>query len=352
MAAEDNDAQYDALYTPRKLVGVIGLLLQTPQFLLQAAFSDMIFSEYETIDVDVELGGNTIAAFCAPEEQGRIVKEREFETKSFKPPYLKEKMKLSPRKAFKRKMGESFGSGTLSPMQRQMLRSMDSFKLLGDRVRVRKEAMAAEALVKGTVTVEGPGYARKVVDFGRDPSLTVVLAGAAAWSSLATANPLSDFEAFSNLVLQAGGGVISDYVLDPVAWSWCVKNETLMKVLHVGPNLTGAQLNVGPNAGLNKVAYKGMIGTVRIWVYQDFYLDSAGIRVPFLPAGTLVGYGADLAGRQMHAAIEDEDADLAPVETHPSTWKSNDPAGRMTMLQSSFIVGPFRPNNSISVKVV
>ncbi len=48
----------------------------------------------------------------------------------------------------------------------------------------REEVMAAEALIKGTVTVSGEDYPTKVVDFKRDPALTLALTGAAKWSNI------------------------------------------------------------------------------------------------------------------------------------------------------------------------
>jgi hypothetical protein len=74
----------------------------------------------------------------------------------------------------------------------------------------RLEWMGASALSTGTVTIKGEGFPTTVVDFGRDPALTVALSGSDKWpTSLAAGatntQPSDDIEIWQTLVLQKSG---------------------------------------------------------------------------------------------------------------------------------------------------
>ena len=102
-------------------------------------------------------------------------------TKSFKPAYAKDKRRFDPTRPLKRSIGERIG-GTLAPQQRleaNLNRTM--MKQLENLTR-REEVMASQRPCEQVkITVAGENYPTVVVDFGRDPELTVALAGSSRW---------------------------------------------------------------------------------------------------------------------------------------------------------------------------
>jgi hypothetical protein len=100
-----------------------------------------------------ESGRRRLAPFVAPIVAGKVVQSLGYETKTFKPAYVKDKRVFDASRPFKRALGERIG-GELAPAQRlQLMLAADLSDQLAMLAR-RQEVMAVEALLTGRVTVE------------------------------------------------------------------------------------------------------------------------------------------------------------------------------------------------------
>lgn len=326
--------------------------MQPSSFLLDMFFPMVQTEESEEIHFDVDESKPRISPFVHPLHAGRVVDSEGFRTESFKPAYVKDKRRFDPTRAIKRTPGEMIG-GSLSPAQRQEIllrRDME------DQLRMltrREEVMAAEALRLGQVTVSGDDYPTKVVDFGRDAALTVVLGGGSQWGDAGVV-PVDDLETWAGEVQTKSGVAAKTVVMDPLAWKLCRKDQNTLDLLDIRRG-SASTAEIGPIAfgpGNAKARFVGMIGDFEIWVYQDTYVDEAGVTQKMLPDNTvIVGARGEaesgrngLEGTRCYGMIYDEKADFRAERFFEKSWLEEDPAVRWLLLQSAPLVVPYRPN--------
>ena len=338
------------LYSTRALLGILANLKQAPLFFLNTFFPTTSESESEVIDFDVLVGSRRIAPFVSPIVQGRIMESQGYTTQTFKPAYLKPKTPVEPGRALKRLAGEAI-AGTLSPSEREAAIVAQILAEHLDSIRRRKEVMAVEALRLGQVTVAGDGYPTQVVDFQRPNGHTKALTTTARWGEN-DVSPIRNVEAWGSEMLQAGGGVLTDVVFEPVsAWSLFQADPLFKEAVDLRraePSAQDVNLGIMPD----HVAYRGRMGNVNLWTYQDWYVNDGGSEVPLLPNHQVVLVSRPgLEGIQHHGAILDPAAGFVAVEAFPKAWLENDPARRVVMTQSAPLVVPRRPAASMGVTV-
>lgn len=319
------------------------LSLKRPQTaLLTTFFGETETSDTEQIFFDVENKKRRIAPFVSPLREGKLVEDEGYVTKSFSPAYVKDKRVHDPNKALKRAAGETIGGNTapINRHQANLARSSADQLVMLTR---RKEVMASEALRTGKVTVTGEGYPTVVVDFGRNPAHTVALSGANKWDQ-AGVKPLENIEDWTSLILQNSGAVIRDVVMDTKAWRLFRNNADVQKYLDTRPLASSVDSVVAVQFAKLGMSYKGQIGELRFWVYQDWYVDDNGVEQPMIPDYTVILASPDVDGVQHHGAIRDEEAGLQPLEYFSKSWVVPDPSRRILLMQSAPLVVPYRPD--------
>lgn len=292
-----------------------------------------------------------ISPFVSPLLPGKVVDSGGYQTKSFKPAYVKDKRRFDANIPYKRMAGEIIG-GSLSPAQRYERALATHLKDQLDNLTRREEVMAAEILRTGKVIVSGDGYPAQTVDFGRDAELTKALSGSATWDSSGV-NPVDDLEDWAITLQDKSGVVAKTVVMDPQAWKIFRSNTTVQKYLDIrrGTNNT---INIDPQiiSENEKARYAGSIGDFAIWVYNDTYVDDKGATCKLLPKKTVIlGSREGLEGTRCYGAIHDEKANWTAQRYFTKSWIEEDPSVRWLLLQSAPLVVPYRPNASMCVTV-
>ena len=162
-------------YDTETLVGVVNGLDPFTPFLLMMFFPEVITFDSSSIDIDVVAPDMRLAPFVSPMVAGKADTANGYSTRKFKPAYLKPKNIIDPEQVITRQAGEKIGGGVSNGNRRD---AIIAFNLLNQRNKImrRLEWMAAQALLSGTVTVEGEDYPTVVVDFQRTAgNLTHVL---------------------------------------------------------------------------------------------------------------------------------------------------------------------------------
>jgi len=326
------------------------LSLKRPQTaLLSTFFSTVETSDTEDIKFDVENKKRRIAPFVSPLRGGKLVEDEGYVTNTFSPAYVKDKRVHDPNKALKRAAGETIG-GSMAPIERHRANIAISTANQLEMLNRRKEVMAAEVLRTGKCTISGEGYDTVVVDFGRKAAHTVTLAGAARWGQ-AGVKPLENLEDWTSTVLQNSGAVIRDVIMDTAAWRLFRADADVKAVLDTRPLSASTDALVALQFAKLGMSYKGQVGEVRFWVYQDWYVDDNGVEQPMLPANTVILASPDVEGVQHHGAIRDEDAGIQGVEYFSKSWKEEDPSRRVLLMQSAPLVVPYRPDATFCATV-
>lgn len=334
------------IFSTGVLARVVAELPLPAPFILNSFFRAIQTETSEEIHFDVDSGSRRLAPFVSPIVAGQVVQSKGYQTKTFKPAYVKDKRVFDASRPFKRLAGESIG-GQLAPAQRLQLALATELSDQINMVIRRQEVMAIEALRTGKVTVTGDLYPTVEVNFGRDASLTKALAGATRWGEVGV-EPLDDVQAWSLLVTQMSGATANTLVMDVEAWKLFSASAKVQKLLdrfrgadQLNPTVTGAGGR-----------YMGSIGDFDIWVYTGWYEDPAtGNLVPFLPANTVIVTSPDLEGTRAYGAIKDEAAGLQALPYFAKSWIQEDPAVRYLLLQSAPLTVPYRVNASLCATV-
>lgn len=345
------------LFSTGVLTAVVAELNQPKSFLLDTFFPQVQLGTTEEIYFDVDKQKPRITPFVAPVRAGRVVTNEGNTTRTFKPAYAKDKRVFDPNDPVKiRAIGEPVGGSTMSPMQRRELALNRALNNQLDMLTRREEVMASEALRLGQVTVKGDGYPTTVVSFGRTAGLTVTLAGNDRWSIVDVAsNPLEDLETWQQLLQDTNGSVATDVVMEPSAFQnfrtrLIARGEA--QLLYDWLRSGGSNMQFGPSATAEKARLVGNTGNLRIWVYQDAYIDDDGNAQKMMPTGSVIMGSAQVEGVRAYGVIRDEEANYEAMRYFTKSWLEKDPAVRFLMLQSAPLVVPYRPDASLCATVL
>lgn len=347
------------IYTTQVLAKVVENLPTPAMFLLGQFFPLTQESTTEEILFDIDQSKPRITPFVHPMMPGKVVADRGYATKTFRPAYAKDKRVLNPNAPVRRLAGEQIG-GTMNPMQRrsaQLAQSLTDQLTMLDR---REEVMASEAMRTGKVTVAGENYPTVVVDFGRDAGLTVALTGGTRWGQ-AGVSLITSLETWAALVQAKSGVTPTTVVMDPKAWGlFRVDAEVKDRLSTLIRSNVASTLDLGPMArgdGKARARYVGFIGDFDIYVYQDVYVDESGSSQQMLPDYTVImgaagsTAGSSIEGTRCYGMILDEEANYQATRYFTKSWLEKDPPVRFLLLQSAPLTVPYRVNASFCATV-
>ena len=317
------------------LTGTINQLRPVTRHLLDLYFPIVQTETSEEIHFDLVKGDRRMAPFVAPVVAGQIMNDRGFETKTFKPAYVKPKFAWNPNRPFKRLPGEPL-TGNLSPAQRQQKMLVQDLQTQQDMVRRRLEWMAAQALCTGSITVSGDQYATTVVNFGRTSSLTKVLTTTARWGE-AGVDVLQNLKDWAQEVLVASGAYPRNVTMDSKAWTLFQKNDEVKERLKVLATASVQPISYN-GVDVEDAVFMGSLDGFNFYVYAGTYEADNGVVTPFLPDYTVIMGGAGLQGAQAFGAIQDEESGLQAMPFFTKSWVEKDPGQRMLLTQSAPLV--------------
>jgi hypothetical protein len=323
-----------------------------PPYLLDRYFGRVKSFDTETIEWDLVDRGRRIAPFVSPLTPGRVMRRPGSRVMQFKPAYIKLLKLIRPTDTFTRMPGEPYG-GAMSPQARMDRILAETIQLHMEATDTRLEWMAAQSLMFGQITVSGEDYPTVVVNFGRDPALTVTLSGGALWTAPTTADPITDFETIALLVRhKSRGSVVQDFIMNGVTWSLLrniISTQDKVKNLYttfqrVAPVST---FDLGPRRDV-QAEYVGRISDrFNLIVYDGFYHDDNGVEQKLIPDNRVLAIAANgIEGTRYHGAILDIEAQMQPRDFFVKTWLEKNPSGLQVLSQSAPLVAPRRPNAS------
>jgi hypothetical protein len=338
------------VYDTNVLIQVVPNLKRATSFLLDRFFPNIVASDNEYVSIDVDVGKRRMSPFVSPLVEGKLVEQRRMQTNSIKPAYIKDKRAPDLRKPTRRMIGERIG-GELTGAEREMANLEFEMTDQVDMLTRRLEWMAAQALLTGTVKIEGEGFAAQLVDFGRDASLTANLSGNAMWGVSANFNaegrdpvPVKTIEAWQRNILKKSGAQVTDIVFTSSSFEAFLNAEGVQGAIYY-PKLGEGQNVINPGAQIGRGAvWKGRWGQYDLWLYNEWYVDENNVEKPMLPDGTVVMSGPDMLGTRAFGMILDPAFNFQSLPFAPKTWVEDDPPQRMLMMQCSPIVIPSRVN--------
>lgn len=350
------------IYATEELIGVQRLVPELPENFWLRWFQKQINSTTQEIIFDKVIPDFRLAPFVAPNVQGRVMRERGYSSKAFTPAYLKPKHVIDPNKQFTRKAGERIG-GSLTPAAR--FNASITENMATERAMIERtwDWMASQALQFGAITISAPDYPTTTIDYGRDASLTTVLAGTARWGQSAAA-PLVDIATSRQAAFDLSTRSVNNLIFGTNAFKLFTEDLAVQKLLDI--NLRGniSNFNANPALGGNSAyefqgVLQGISGAapIQMWTYSSWYEvynDTTGAydKVPYLNTNDVVGVGSpdSVDGYQLFGAIVDVE-NLAAEAMFPKMWVNQDPSVAYTMTQSAPLMVPLNVNNTFRIRV-
>lgn len=336
------------IYSTAYLNRVVDQLSPVPSVFLDLFFPEVLTHDTEEVYFDKVTDKPRLTPFVHPLHEGKIVDSVGYTTRSVKPAYVKDLRVHNPLKALKRRAGEAL-TGQLSPAARQRLNIVADIADQDRMLARRMEVMAIEAIRDGKATIKGEGF-DSLIDFGRDASLTVTLAGSEKWDAATPPNVLTQFETWSAMIASFDG-MVDVVIMDSKAWNLLRRNTEVLSLLDRRRG-DASTLRLDPMKAKQVGAqYKGNLGEFEIWVYTGTYIDPAdGQTKAYIPDNTVVLAGSRVEGVRHFGAIMDVDV-LQARERYVTSWTERNPSRRMLSLESAPLLVPYRPNSSMSIKV-
>lgn len=299
-----------------------------------------------------------LAPFVAPTAQGRVISSQGSRLTRYAPAYVKPKSVIDPNKMIARQPGE-VPYQPLSNEQRRDAVIAEETRDHKARLTNRNEWLAANAVIYGSVTIAGEDYPTKFVDFGRDPSLTITLTGAAKWDQT-TAKPLVDLKAARRKSADLSGTRIRRLIFGENAWDLFSqrmgfddpKAGNLLDTTFRGSETSVSRLLDGFEGAEFAGTLTGVNGQGRFecWVYSGSYDDDNGVQVPYLDTNDVVGVG-DFDGVRCFGAIHDARAGYRSLEVFMKNWENQDPSVEYLLSQSAPLMVPGEPNATFRIRV-
>lgn len=331
------------IFTPR----VMTQMIEAGQTTNHTWLRDRYFSNRPTfasvkIDFDVVgRGGRRIAPFVSPNIGGKVVDREGYTTQSYEAPMLAPQRVTTAEDVLKRLPGENLYSGKSPNVRAAEILGRDLAEL-DEYISRREEAMCAEALFSGRVSVIGDGV-NEVIDFwsnvseSEKPETTLTT----KWDSeSATAETImSDLRIVRREMIRDGGFTPRDLI--------CGSNviDVILKKLVNSNSLDMRRVDLGhidPQHLPDGVTYWGYLkdSALDIYSYDEWYNGVSG-EVPMVPADKCLlatpGAKTMLAYGTCQVVSDDRGAGLVFVEGArvPMTWiQRSNPMGRVLQISS------------------
>ena len=354
------------LYDTATLIGVLNKQQTDPLFFQQFFPREITFTTEKIMFDEITEDRYILAPFVAPHVEGRVMAKGGWETRSFKPAYVKPKHDIDVAQQFSRRAGEALGSGSLTPQQRYDASLAENLRVEREMIERRINWMCAKGMIEGAVVVEGEDYPRATVSFNRDGNLSEILAGTARWGESA-ANPLADLNTKMRLARKLSGGRITDIIMGEEAYDRFYMDTDVKDLLNTDYRIGGSAadasvLGMGDSdkdAELKAVLAGGQSANrIRIWSYAGYYHErnpDTGVLTEsfYIDPNAVVGVGNKMDGVQAFGAIKDPNAGLRAMRMFPRVIdkKNDDPAKEYTLTQSAPLPIPVEPNNTFKLQV-
>ncbi len=347
------------IYDTATLFETMSQMETPPSFFLNLGFKREHLSTSEWIQFEQIEELRKAAPFVMPTVEGKPIAALGSTVKQMKAGYIKIKDGFSASEFNTRKqgIGELVKPIPLTPKQRYDAFWAHTLRQHFNAVHTTLEIMAKELMTYGRVTLEGDDYQKRVVDFGRDPRLTITLTGNELWTDT-NAKPLDKIDEVLRIIHRAKfTGTITHLILGLDAWEAIRDNPQVKDLLDKNYNHTQfMELNRGIGDG-SAYEFKGNFSsTLKVYTYRDYY-EKIGTngeveQVEFMDPKHAILYGPRFNGVRCFGTIQDFKANLSAVPIFSKMFDQEDPSNRFLLTQSAPLLATAAPNNTALLQVV
>lgn len=303
-------------------------------FLRDRYFGNVRTFDTKKVDVDiVDAAGRTLAPFVNPSIGGKVVARSGYQTKMYEAPELSPLMVTTAEQMLNRLPGEALYS-SVTPEERAAQQLGTDLRELDEIITRREEAMCAEALFAGQVSIKGDGYNEVVSFWDADEASKPMTTVSTLWNA-SGADILADLRNIRREVIQKSGITPTEIVCGGDVIDAILANDKVAEQL----NTRRAELGQIKIEDLpNGVTYYGNLGGLDIYGYDAWYLNDEGVEVPFVPAGMVLMGSPKVKTTMAYgccALIGDDSMAMYAEKRVPDSWfQRANPAGRIVQIKS------------------
>jgi len=323
------------LFETRVMLAVLSQMLPARSFLKDIFFGAIETHTSKHVDIDIIKGKRRVGAYVYPTSQAKLVERIGWTTRTFIPPYIKEKMVTTAQDFLNRNPGDNIYSPGDGPQQRAEAQVAKDLAEMSDMITRSEEVQASQLLNTGIVTVNGEGYDNYQVDFGMSATHKITLTGTDLWTNAAS-DPIDDFRVWNRLLVKDSGLGITDAIVGSSVVP-ALMNNTKFKA-----QLDNRRMDMGlvsPRDMGEGVSFLGRLNEagIDIWTYDEWYLHpDTGVETPMITANKVYFMSRNARTTTHYGAIQDLQAGgLAAVARFPKSWEKEDPSVRYVMVQSA-----------------
>jgi hypothetical protein len=341
----------DNLYTTTLLTGVINQLKPDPKFFLEY-FPSVVTHEQDTIIFD-QTGEDSLLVmpYAHPKSEAKSIEHAGYQSKYFRPAYLKSKVVIDPENSQTRLPGEALG-GSLSGAERERLLVAQILRQQRESFDRRLEQMASEIFTTGKLNIRSKDEFDYTIDFERDEKLTKTLKGEEKWSSEKT-DIVGQIEDFVQDVLdRSSGASVDTLVFGKNVWKYFRQNASVKELLDIRRG-SSTSFDIGPNQPIFGMQEKGYIGAYKICVHTGTYTDPFDNKMKrYVPENSVLLLSKHVEGTKHFASIRDRSCQMKAVPYFVKAIETQDPSNLYFLAQSAPLLVPKRINASSIVTVI
>lgn len=342
------------LWNTSTMLGVMREQEELHTYWLDHLFPGVVTFDDEYIDFEkIPSQGRKLAPLVAPMAQGRPIYSEGSRVTRLKPAYLKPSDPVTPTRVFQKRPGSLLSDAPVSPQARYNAIKADIIREHRDAIWRRWEWLAAKAAIDGRVTLSGPDYPTRVVDFGRAAGHTVVLGSGDRWGD-AGVSIMDDIQTWMELMHDAEfGGAPTRITVGTDVWKVVRKDPEIRDLMD--KNFRGSD-DVTISRGLigtGEIRFVGRLeANLEVYVYNDYYHEN-GVVTRLMSAKDIVLSSPAVQGFRCYGAIQDAHAQFRAAPIFPRNWlPQTDPAIEQILHQSAPLMVPVNPNATFKATVV
>lgn len=330
------------LFSTRTLLGAIKQEnFGAKTFLRDRYFSNVKTFDTEKIDVDlVDANGRKLAPFVNPKIGGKAISRDGYKTNTYEAPEVSPQRMTWAEDMLKRQPGESVYGGK-SPAERAGEVARGDLLYLDQIISRREEAMCAEALFFGRVTIKGDGY-DEVIDFWKDlkEAEKPMTKSGTLWTAdgVTGKSILAELRALRRSMLTKGGFTPTEMIMGSKAL------DTFLDKMDGDKLLDMRRVDMGvikPELLPNHVTYWGYLrdSGLDIYSYDEHYTNESGKDVAMVPAELVLLGSPNVATTMAYGCCSIADPKTEQLQFFaerrvPDSWIQKDPAGRVIQIKS------------------
>lgn len=336
------------IFEPRTMLEAVEQMKPAQRWFLDNFFSSVERFDTISVDFDIYKDKRRIAGFDNPLNEGTVVDDIGFKSRTHKPSYMKPKKRTTAQQMLKVRAIGSHLYEQQDPVARAAAKLGADFAELDAMIARREEWMALKVLQTGSIVIDGDGDSR-TIEFDFDSNHLVTLSGTALWSD-PLSDPINNLLTWRRLVLRDSGMAPTDCVLGNDA-AMAFLNHAKVKDWFNRWNFIPGEIKINAVGNVIEYGFIPALG-MRLYTVNEFFIDPSDlVEKEMLDVGKVLLLNRAAKTARLYGAIQVVDG-LVGVPRFPMTWLKEDPSVRWAQLHSAPLPVVKQPDAFLSAIVL